>query len=461
MTRPLRIVCSVALAFAAHAVGATDLVQAWEAAQRHDAEYAAASAAFEAAGTRREQARALWRPAVMFEAAAGSMSNETSMRGAQFSAPGFGQSSGVAFDTSIRSGTLDRYSLSAKQPLINRERLAQSRQLSLAADAGDMEWQNAQQSLMLRVAERYFDLVLASETLRVLRQQETSVERQLAEARDRFKLGEIPVIDTHEAGARSESIRAQRLAAESELQLKQAAFSDVTGQATQGLAGLRTDAELVPRPVVPLETWLADVTTRNPQLLMHARNLEATREEAAKQGASAAPSLDLVARMGRESLHGNGDFGNAENRSNHRMIGVQLSIPLYTGGYRSARQEEALHLVDKGRADGERLRQQLALQTRSAWLGLTVSAARISALDQARQASLTRLDATRLGRSVGDRTMLDVLNAENEATAMELALLQARIAVILDRLRLAALAGRLELDTLQSVNRLLAGTAAN
>lgn len=459
MTRPLHLVCSVVLAFAAQAVGATDLVQAWEAAQRHDAEHAAARAAFEAAGARREQARALWRPAVMFEAAAGSMSNETSMRGAQFSAPGFGQSSGVAFDTSIRSGTLDRYSLSAKQPLISRERLAQSRQLSLAADAGEMEWQSAQQSLMLRVADRYFDVVLASETLRVLRQQETSVERALAEARERFKLGEIPVIDTHEAAARSESIRAQRLAAETELQMKQAAFSDLTGQSTQDLAGLRADADLVPRPLVPLETWLADVTARNPQLLMHARNVEATREEAVKHSASAAPSLDLVARMGRESLHGNGDFGDAENRSNHRMIGVQLSIPLFTGGYRSARQEEALHLVDKARADGERLRQQLALQTRSAWLGLTVGAARISALEQARQASVTRLDATRLGQSVGDRTMLDMLNAENEAALAELSLLQARIAVTLDRMRLAALAGRLDQETLQTVNRLLAGTA--
>lgn len=122
------------------------------------------------------------------------MSNETGMNGAQFSAPGFGQSSGVAFDTSIRNGTLDRYTVIAKQPLIDRERLAQSRQLSLAAETGDAEWENAKQSLILRVAERYFDVVLASETVRLLRQQQASVEQALNEARDRFKLGDIPVI---------------------------------------------------------------------------------------------------------------------------------------------------------------------------------------------------------------------------------------------------------------------------
>lgn len=460
MKRPARLLAAIALLLASQAAGATNLVQAWEAAQAHDPEFSAARAAFDAAGTRREQARSLWRPAVMLEAGAGKMSSENSMNGAQFSAPGFGQSSGVAFDTSVRSGTLDRYTLSAKQPLISRERLAQSRQLSLSADAGAAEWQSAQQSLILRVAERYFEVVLAEETLRVLRRQQSAIERSLTEAQDRFKLGEIPVIDTHEASARAESIRAQILAAETDWQLKQTAFSDLTGKLAQGLEGLRENAELIPRNMAPLDTWLAEVTGRNPQLLMQAKGLDAAREEAAKHGASAAPSLDLVARMGRERLHGSGDFGDAENRSNNRMIGVQLSIPLYTGGYRSARQEEALHLVEKTRAEGDRLRQQVALQTRTAWLGLTVGAARITALEQAKRASLTRLDATRLGQSAGDRTTLDVLNAENEAAAAELALLQARIAVVLDRLRLDGLAGRLTPDALHSINNLLASGSA-
>lgn len=460
MMRPSTLFSAVLLALAAQTAGAADLLQAWRAAQRHDPEFAAAQAAFEAGSTRREQARALWRPSVMLEAGAGRMSSDTSMRGARFAAPGFGQSSGVAFDTSVSNGTLERYTLSAKQPLINRERLAQSRQLTYAADAADAEWKNARQSLMLRTAERYFDVLIASENLRMLQQQQSAVMRALDEAKDRFRLGDAPVTDTHEAAARAETIRAQALAAEMDLQVKQAAYADLTGETPQGLATLRQGTAPGLHQQEPLETWLASAERNNPMLQMQAKSQSSAREEAARHSALGAPSLDLVAQMGRDRLHGSGDFGDAENRSSNRMIGVQLTIPLFTGGYRSARHEEALHLLDKARADGDRLRQQIAQQTRTAWLGLTVGAARIAALEQAQTASRARLDATRLGHAVGDRTTLELLNAENEATASALALLQARAALALDRLRLAALAGDLDENALRAVNDMLQQTSA-
>lgn len=438
-----------------HAASATNLVQAWQSAQQHDPAYAAERAAFAAGNTRRDQARALWKPSVVLTAGAGKMTNENSMSGAQFSAPGFGQSTGVSFNTSVNNGTMERYSLSAKQPLISRERLAQSRQLSLAADMADTEWQNARQALMLRVAERYFDVIIATETVRLLQLQQVAVERAHAEAKDRFKLGDVPVTDTHEAAARAETIKAQLMAAETELQIRQNAFSDLTGMSAQGLATLRPASDPAVNDLPSLETWLAEAAANNPQLLIQAKNQSVTKEEAAKHSALGAPTLDLVAQLGRDRLHGGGDFGSAENESNTRMIGVQLTIPLFTGGYRSARHEEALHLVDKARADGEHLRKQVALQTRAAWLGISAGTSRVLALEQARKASQSRLDATRLGRSVGDRTTLDLLNAENDATSAELALLQARIAVALDRLRLAALAGRLDETALQTVNSML------
>lgn len=443
------------LALSAQMAGATDLLQAWQAAQQHDPEFAAARSAAEAGSTRRDQARALWLPSVALTAGAGRMTNETSMSGARFFAPGFGQSGGVAFDTSVTNGSMDRYTLSAKQPLISRERLAQSRQLALAADVADVEWKNARQALMLRVAERYFDVVLASETVRMLQKQQAAVERALTEARDRFKLGDTPVTDTHEAAARAETVRAQLMAAETELQLKQNAFADLTGMPAQQVPALRADADPTKPPVEALDRWIADASANNPSLLMQEKNQSVAKEEVAKHSALGAPSLDLVAQAGRERLHGSGDFGNAENESSNRMIGVQLTIPLFTGGYRSARHQEALHLADKARSDGEHLRRQVTQQTRAAWLGISVGASRIAALEQALKASQSRLDATRLGRSVGDRTTLDLLNAENDATGAELALLQARIGVALDRLRLAALAGRLDESALQPVNALL------
>ncbi|HJV85258.1 MAG TPA: TolC family outer membrane protein [Noviherbaspirillum sp.] len=451
------VLLSALLLVASQVAHATTLQEAWQAAQQHDREFAAAQAAHQAGDARREQARALWRPSVMLSATAGKMSNDTHTTGAQFAAPGFGQSNGVNFDTSIDTGTMTRYTLSAKQPLLSRERLAQSRQLSLSADVAEAEWQNARQSLMLRVAERYFDVVVASENLRLLRQQDKAVERTFNEARDRYKLGSSPVTDTHEAQARAETVKAQVLAAETDLQIRQIALTDLTGIAPDSMALMQPDATPAPQGLLPLDHWLKAADQNNPALRMQAKSQDVAEEEAAKHSAAGAPSVDLVAQMGRDRLHGSGDYGSAENTSSNRMIGVQLNIPLFTGGYRSAKHEEALRMVDKARADGDHLRQQIALQTRSAWLGITTGGSRVAALEQALKASRARLDATRLGREVGDRTTLNLLNAESDTTAAELALLQARVALVMDHLRLAALAGNLDENELTSVSRTIQG----
>ena len=455
--RSALLLSGLTLVIAQQAV-AVDLMQAWQAAQQNDAEFAGAQSAHLAGEARRKQADALWRPTVQLTASAGRATNETAATGAGFSAPGFGQSNGVAFDTSVTNGASHAWALSARQPLISRERKAQSRQLELAADSADHEWRHAQQNLMLRVAERYFDAVLAAESLRVLRLQQTSVERALTEARDRFRLGDVKVTDAHEASARAEAIKAQLLAAEADVQVRQTALSDITGLPANDLRLQRPAKDALPGETPPLERMLAKAQDGNPLVRMQAAGIDVAKEEAAKYGALSSPTLDLVAQMGRERLRGSGDFGDASNRANNGMIGVQLTIPLFTGGYRSARHEETLRLTDKAQADANRVRQQIALQTRAAWLNLSVGAGRIAALTEAWKASQARLDATRIGSQVGDRTTQDLLNAENDAANAELALLQGRIGLLLDRLRLAALAGELDEAQLRAVNASLAGS---
>jgi outer membrane protein len=162
-----------------------------------------------------------------------------------------------------------------------------------------------------------------------------------------------------------------------------------------------------------------------------------------------------VAQASRERLSGSGDFGSASNTQRQQMIGLSLNVPLYTGGWRNAKEQEALRLEDKARAEVERTRQQVGQLTRAAWLGLQSGQARLLALEEALTAQQARLDATRLGRQLGDRTTLDLLNAENDASAAELALLQARIDTLQNRLRLDALVGQLDAQRLQAVNNAL------
>lgn len=204
-----------------------------------------------------------------------------------------------------------------------------------------------------------------------------------------------------------------------------------------------------------LQVWLGRAASGSPTLRLAEANLRSAEQEARKTDAALSPSLDLVAHVGQERLSGSGDFGSASNRTNNRGVGLQLSVPLYTGGTRSAQQTEAQARLNKAAAELESARRQVALQTRGVWLELSVGATRTAALEAALDASRARLGATRVGLSAGDRTTLDLLNAENDMTAAEVALLQARTRLLFGGLRLATLAGQLDEARLQRANAVL------
>ena len=403
-------------------------------------------------GSRRDQASALWRPSVSLGATAGIAISETATSGAQFSAPGFGQSNGVAFNTSINHGATGRLAISARQPLISGEREAQRRQLELGAEAATADLLAAEQSMGLRVAEAYFNLVEAVESDRVLRRQKVAVDRALAQVRERFQLGDVPITDTHEAAARAEAVKAQLLATEADIEVKRAALVDITALPFAGLNVLPPTGALSLVTLPTLDEALAAAAAGNPQIRARTTGMDVAKQEVEKLASGAATSVDLVAQLGRDRIAGSGDFGSASNSATNGLVGVQVSVPLFTGGYRSARQQEAVFLVEKARAELQRLRQQVGLQTRAAWLGLTVGRGRIDALAETLKATNARLDATRLGREVGDRTTLDLLNAENDAANAELGLLRARIGLLMDRLRLAALSGSIDEQLVGVVN---------
>lgn len=444
----------IVLAFAAclaPGVRALDLLQAWQGARQHAPDAAEARAAREAGAARAEQAKALWRPNVSMEGGASYASSETATRGAHFSAPGLGQADGVAFDNSVTGGAAARYGLVVRQPVFSRERSARSEALEIAAQAAELDWTQARQALILRTADAYFDAALAAARLRLLARQQQAVDRAATEARDRFRIGDRPVTDVHEATARAAALQAERLAAETQRQLSRSVLADLTG--------LPTDETPLPLPddvrigdLGALADWLGRAQRQNPGMRLAEANLQATEADARATGAAFSPTVDVVAQLAGEHLSGSGDFGRASNTSRNNAVGVQLSVPLYTGGMRTARHAEASALVEKSRAELAQATQRVAQQTRAAWSELALGKARIDALAAALEASHARLDATHEGLMVGDRTTLDLLNAENDAAAAELALIEARVRLITRRLQLAALAGELDDAALQLAN---------
>ncbi|MEK8029664.1 TolC family outer membrane protein [Ideonella sp. DXS29W] len=433
-------------------------MQAWQGALQQSPDLAVARAAREAGAARAEQASALWRPTVALQAGVSYAGSESNIRGASFTAPGLGSASGVAFDTSVSGGAATQATLAIRQPLFSRERSARAEALEQAAQAAEYEWAQAEQEAMLRTAEVYFAAALAAERLRLVERQQQAVDQAAQQARDRFRLGDRPVTDVHEAESRAAGLQAERVAAQTQLELARQALSDMTGQPVTD-EPVHLPGELAREALSTLPDWLARAEQRNPMLMRAQTHWRTAQAQSRATGSALSPTVDAVAQIGRERWAGDGASGSASQASRQHAVGLQITVPLYTGGMRSAQAAEARALVDQARAELDRARLQVAQQTRAAWLDLAVGHHQTSALKAAREASLARLDATRVGLQAGDRTTLDLLNAENDAASAELALSEARVRLISRRLTLAALAGELDDTALQQANAQLQPSA--
>lgn len=441
----------LAAALCAPAAQALDLLQTWEQARQHDPQMQVVQAIRSSVQAYEAQAQSLWRPVVMGSATVGAMSAETRTAGAQFAVGGQTPTSG-SFATSASAAMSTRWSLQVKQALYSPERQAQQAQLQQAAGVAEWRADLAHQQFMLLTVQRYFHVLLAERQHQVLKNQHAAVERSLTEARDRFAIGDLPVTDTHEAAARASGLQAQWLAADSELQMARQVLAESTRLPTETLKPL---VPKVAEPVTaspPLDQVLSQVREANTGLRLKKAQWDVARQEVKKHQARGGMTLDLVAQAGRDRLSGDGDFGPASNTQSQQMVGLSLNVPLYSGGYRSAKLQEAVSAQAQAEAEYELAVQQTQQQARSVWLALQTGPARLAALQAAWKASTARLDATRLGRQVGDRTTLDLLQAENDAAQTELAWLRAQTELLHTRLQLDALTGILSVNSLQALN---------
>ncbi len=458
--RRIALALAAALALAcAPGARATDLLQAWQAAQTHDPELAEARQGLLAGQARADQADSLWRPTLEAQVSVGRATQESQTRGAHFSAAGLGAMDGADFDTSIRNGARSEYGVQLRQPLIDLGRDAQARQLRHASMQAEAAWTIAEQQAALRIARRYFDVLTGMRRLDALQSQKRAVERLLEQARARYRAGDASILDTHEAEARLGQIDTQVDLAATQLELARSAFTQASGLPAKGLAPLREDAPaLTARPDQPLSAWLDRIGKASPELRQALETAAMAAEHAEGLRAIAQPTLSLVGAAGRTHLSGAGQYGDAGYAATQWSVGLELRIPLYTGGMRDARYREALAERDGARFRISSMQQRLNLRTQAAWLSLETGPARIHALRQALRAGAARRDATRLGVEAGDRTLLDQLDAEQALAQAELDLHQALADLVIDRLELQSLAGSLGRHELAAANCVLRGT---
>ena len=416
-----------------------DLRQAYEAALENDASIRASRAAAEAGRERLPQARSQLLPNVSFNA--GRNYNDLTSQGRNV----LGQP--TTSQTQYWSGS---QVLSVRQPLYRPYLAAQLKQAEAQVQDTDATLERDEQSLVVRVGESYFDALLAREQVALVLAQKATYTTQLDAARKGFAAGSGTRTDVDDAQARLDLTVAQELEARQNESYTRHRLETLTGQPVESLAGVDA-GRFVPQEPVPasVQEWIARAEEHSPELQSLQAQLEAARQEIEKAKAGHRPTLDAVAQWART----NSDTVTSVNsRYDNKTLGLQLSIPLYSGGYVSSTVRQAVATQTRVQEMLEATRRDLGVRVYREFRGVTEGVLRIRALEQAVRSAEQAVLSSRKSYEAGSRTSLDVLNAEQQRIAALRDLAQARYVYLVSRLRLQSLAGDDRLASVTEVN---------
>jgi outer membrane protein len=439
MNKLLRRAVAAACVAASCPVLAIDLVGSYDKALQSDPSQRAAGAALLAGREKAVQGDALLKPQVSLSGNVLRLDNRTSST--------LGDSNG--------SGTTHEVALQLKQPLYDARSVADKKQLHQQSALAEIQYRDAQQDLLRRVAEAYFELLLAQESLRVAQAEKAAVGQQRERAQARFDVGRGKVTEVQEAQARYDSVVTREVSAQSTLALRQAQYRELTGVAGEGLAELAAGFKPSPPQPDDLQAWQYRGLDGNTRVLVRRSELLIAGAEIDKHTLSGRPTLDLVASYTAKGQNGGLSQQVSPDRNRAAAIGVQLNIPLYRGGSLDSRLREAMARKTQSEQELAVAQRDARLQVQDAFLAVKTGVSRVGSLEQSVRSARTALEATTLGRDVGTRTELDVLDAQQRLFSTQLELAQARNDYLLGRIRLASAAGELQPGDLHALNAYL------
>jgi outer membrane protein len=456
--RPLAF--ALLLAGISGSAAATDLVQAYDLARAEDPQFAASEAQKNATAEGIVQSRSVLLPQV--SADANFNRSESRSTGNQVFAGAPTPATASSSESSSRSTGLNvRQSIYDHS---NYTRLGASKARTRQAEA---EFDAASDSLIVRTADAYFNVLTAIETLASSRAEERSVKRQLDQAEKRLEVGLAPITDVHEARARYDSARANAILQATALDDAYEALAEITGQRLANLKGLSADFRPENTDTRSVEEWVAIATEANPTLRASAEALAAAEKDVETARAGHYPTLSATASYGDDARWGDSlrrlplpeslsSFGSAGNGPSY---GVTLSVPIFSGFATQSRVRQALYTRD---AAADRLEQQKRLVTRTtrgAYRNLIAGAAEVEARRLAVVSAQAAYEAGEAGLEVGTRTIVDVLIAQQQLFSAQREYARARHAYLVNMLRLRQAAGTLEANDVIAVNRWLVADA--
>ena len=443
---PLRaLALAFALGWGAAATGAhaQSLQELYEAAHGYDSGYLAARSSLDAAQYRLDQARGVRLPTVGLAVSAGRSLSSTPEANTQTA------------NTTATSATV-----SGSQPLFNRFNDVSITQAQKAVEVSRADLEAAEQDLILRVSQAYFDVLAAQDTLATARSSLTAISEQVASAKRNFEVGTATITDTREAQARYDLARFTLIRDENDLLTRRILLDQTVGRINVTPRQLAVPVAMPALAPASVDDWVSRADAEHPSVRRARLALELARLDTDKARTGHLPTVTLNASYGRGRTNSQGsaafggDFGYS-TPSTASAISVNLNLPLFAGFQVQNRIKETLVLEDKSLSDLETARRAVAQATRTLFYLVGSSTAQVSALEAAESSSKLALEATQLGFKVGVRVNLDVLNAQAQLYTTQAQLARARYDLVVAGLRLRQASGRLTPDDVAAVNALL------
>ncbi len=431
------VLAIAALVACAQPAQAQNLADLYQATRSYDAGYQSALSAANATLARGEQAKAgIW-PVAGFQVGASRTFADVAS----------------AANTSNFGG--QNATLTASQPLYRPSNWVNYEQGEKQAFIAKAQLQTAEQDLIIRTSQAYFDVLAALDTLTFVQAQKAAVAEQLASAKRNFEVGTSTITDTREAQARYDLVIAQEIAAENDVLVKKMALDQLVGKSNVTPKPLAIPLTLLALAPNDVNQWVAPTEASHPSIAQARLALEVAQLETTKAEAGHKPTLDLNASYGANRNQGSA-ISTASTRSTSGTVALAFNFPLFAGFAVQNRIKETLALEDKARSDLDVAKRTVAQATRAAFFGVQSGLSSVKAFEAAEFSTQSALDANKLGYQVGVRINIDVLNSQSQLFQTKRDLAKARYDVLLGGLKLRQANGTLTAEDLAPVNALLA-----
>lgn len=437
--RPARqaIAAAVLMTLGFGVAQAQSLLDLYQAASSYDAAYQAAKSQYEANLARAEQSKAGLRP--------------TANLSANISRSDFENNNPVV----ERNFGTRNATISANQPLYRPANRATAAQGALQAEQAASTLKAAEQDLIVRVTQAYFDVLASQDSLAFVKAQKAAVSEQLAAAKRNFEVGTSTITDSREAQARFDLVTAQEIAAENDLRVKRIALDQLVGKVGSSPKPLVSPVKLPDLLPSDVNTWVEQSESLHPTIRAAQLAYEVAKLETVKAEAGHKPTLDATLSYGiTQNLNGSASSG-LNSRTQSASLGLAFNLPLFAGYATQNRIKETLQLEEKARNDFDAAKRSIAQATRTAYFGVLSGQGQVRALEAAELSSQSALDANKLGYQVGVRINIDVLNSQSQLFQTKRDLAKARYDVLVGGLRLRQANGSLKPEDLAAVNALL------